>query len=749
MRVSLPWHRMLPVFGLLFLSAMIVWAAPITKNLVTDYGADPSVGDMSSVMQQAVNDVAANSDGGTVVIPSSTSTWNLSRPIFVGSSKVTVTGQGMGTVINQQAKSSVFLLGVKDAYPEAPLSDTHFPAVGSQTPTILDNSCPTAYGLRTTDGTVRTAGYFPLCPLSLGARKSNATTLCSHYRDDPNNSLTFDLIMKNNGTGVIKGTVAGDGDGPNGNITDPVTIWTIESDPTTGNNLSFKFKVLDANGVESTQSLLLSASPVGQGVLRISVQIDLNAGYGRAWFSLSTNTPVTPVLTACLNLGTGYHFKAFQYGAFRLGAVTDQPFTGTPNDGTSVNGDWTYAGFQLGDGVRYSLDATLGTTQTRADAGTLNDAYRVYNSNNDANCIAYWSGAAPVAGISKHLAMVRCGQRSDGASFYGYWLPARALSLNTTGGTVAVRDMRISTGAFATGAPIVIGEASHVSISGVRACDMNAHGVSDWGCHIPNCPVDLNDVAFDAIEAQYYGKSQDLNIRFFIGRPGYAGFRLVGCRGDIRYLLLGDTDSTDKAYFVLHSGPYGGPLSITNVCFDNEGYNNPQLNGALFYAEPSLNPGPEGNVLTVAEIYDGCMYTSLNHSVVTLADAPGNPTPAPSGTLILQQLSIPNSTDQHPYCLVRCSSSNWYGSVFALPMKDSLLSYGPIAYSGTGQCHIITYQTDLDGLPTSGTWLAGCHIIQMPNATLGTTPKYTTYTCTQTGTYGATPPVWTGSNPVN
>ena len=147
---------------------------------------------------------------------------------------------------------------------------------------------------------------------------------------------TLNLAVKNNGAGVMKGTICGVGAGgltPNaqqGNINDPLTVWTIESDPRTGSNLAFKFKVLDAEGNESTRSLLLSAAPVGNGVLRVSVQLDFLTGSCRAWCSLSTAQVLPPVMTGKLELGTGSKFKAFEYGAFRLGAVTDCPFSGTP-----------------------------------------------------------------------------------------------------------------------------------------------------------------------------------------------------------------------------------------------------------------------------------------------------------------------------------------------------------------------------------------------------------------------------------
>ncbi len=715
-------------------------AAPISRNLQADYGADPANGDVTAMLQRALDDVAANPDGGTVVIPAHAQAWQVSRPLFVGSPKVTIAGEGMGTTIRMNGRCSLFLLGIRDAYPEAPISAAHFPSVAGQTPPVLDTSVPRATGLRTNDGHVRAAGFFPLCPFTLGARLARYPNNGTHYSADP--VFTVELCVRNNGDGVMKGVICGVGDGPRGDIGDPMTLWTIDSDPTTGAHLAFHARVQDAMGRESLLTLPLATAPVGAGTLRVAVQLDFTAGRACAWSSISTVLPLPLACTAVATLPTGTRFKTFAYGAFRLGRVTDSPFTGSPADPlTRQLGDWTYAGVYLGDALRYAWPTAPGAAQARLDGAAITDASRYFTR--DAGSIALSSDRPRDPAASNHLVLMRCGQRTDGEYFYGYWLPMRPLALNAQGGTTIVRNLRLDLCAPFTGAAIVIGEASRVSISEVVSCMMNAHGISDWGCHVPNCPVTVTHVAFDALEAIYYGKSQNLDIRQFNGRPGWTAFRLVGCQGALRGMLLGDSDNTDHAYFMLHAGPYGGPLSIENICFDNEGYENPHLDGALFYAEPSLHPGPGGNALDIKLIYDGTMYTRLNQAVVQLADAPGGAV-TPPGRLTLALLAIPNAPEQHPACLVRCSSTHWEGRIEGYPQHDMRLTIGPIDYSGPpGGCRLHTYQYDAIGLPTEGAWLAGCHELTIP-AALPAPGSGTVYRCTKSGVYGTpTPPVWT------
>jgi hypothetical protein len=719
--------------------------APLAKNLASDYGADPGQGDVTAVLQRAVDELAANPDGGTLTIPASDTAWTVSRPILVGAPNIVIAGQGMGTTVRQQSHCSLFHLGVKAVYPETPLGEGHFPAVAEQTPPVLDASVKQAVGLRTTDGKVRAAGFFPLCPFTLGARHPRFPNNGTHYAEDP--VLTLDLCVRNNGTGTMRGVVCGVGEGPRGDISDPVTIWTVESDPQSGKDLAFKFKLVDAQGHEKIYALALSAAPVGQGTVRISVQIDLKAGIGCAWFSASLEKPVPLQLADRVTLPAGCRFKKFEYGALRLGRVVDQPFDGSPAEATDrQSGDWTFCGLYLGDGLRYKSDSTPGTLQARQDGGVLDDAFRYFTR--DAGSIAFLPGTPGDPDASRHLVQVTFGQRVGDQFFYGYWLPMRRAAADTLRGTAGVRSMRIELNAPFSGAPIVLGEVGRVSITDVASVVMNGHGVTDWGCHPPNCPVEVSHVAFDALEAMYYGKSQQLDISHFNGRPGWTALRLVGCRGSIRSMLVGDSDNTDRAYFLLHSGPHGGPLRIANIFFDNEGYENPGLGGSLFYAEPSLDPGLEGNSLDISVIYNATMYAKLNQAVIELAGTPGNPQPPPPARLSMRLLGNPNSPQQHPYCLVRCSSSQWHGRVEGFPQNDMLLTYGPIAYTGPeGQCHIQTVQLDATGLPRQGAWLANCHLLRIPDAV--TAPgSGTMYRCVRSGDYGTdTPPVWDKVSP--
>ena len=86
-----------------------------------------------------------------------------------------------------------------------------------------------------------------------------------------------------------------------------------------------------------------------------------------------------------------------------------------------------------------------------------------------------------------------------------------------------------------------------------------------------------------------------------------ADFRLVGCRGEITDVLITAFLAADY-YVKLHAGPYGGPLTFNYFCVDNEGMSYVPKKAGI-YAEPSFNPGPEGNRITFRGGYysDTCL----------------------------------------------------------------------------------------------------------------------------------------------
>ncbi|MDB5290053.1 MAG: hypothetical protein JWL69_1294, partial [Phycisphaerales bacterium] len=140
-------------------------AARWSRNLVADYGAGGTTGgEMSSVLQKAVDDAAA-AGGGTIIIPARAGGWNLGRPVFVGSGNITLAGEGSGTRIS--GGNTLFILGCKQRYGDA-ISAGHFPPIDGEAG-VLDKSVKDPrHGLRTFDGKTRASGFFPACPLAFG-----------------------------------------------------------------------------------------------------------------------------------------------------------------------------------------------------------------------------------------------------------------------------------------------------------------------------------------------------------------------------------------------------------------------------------------------------------------------------------------------------------------------------------------------------------------------------------------------------
>jgi len=721
---------------------------PLVRNLLTDYHVSAGgPGNIADAIQKAVDEVGA-AGGGTVIIPGDDRWYMLDHPVFVGYPNVTITGEG--TTTRLAGTPTMFILGAKAQYAQA-ITPRHYPPITDNG--ALDDSVHNRFGLRTFDGTTSAAGFFPVCPLAQGGRiqtrpgdiywtdYERGVGKPTYWRDEP--CYTINLAVKNNGTGVMKGVVCGVGPGgltpatSKGNIADPLTVWTVESGPATGQNLAFRFKSVDAQGNEKTHALLLSASPVGQGLARISVQLDFTTGACRAWFSLSSEKPLRPVLTAKLDLGTGRTFKAFQYGAFRLGAVTEQPFSGSPSDRTATNGDWTYCGLALFKTAQFSLKGgndELGAVQKKAadDATVPTDAERYFPPCGNPALVSMLPLDRQPANI---LVAYQNGNGCDGTTGFGYWLPSRPQQ--PLPGVCTVKNMSLFAGG-AGGAAITLAEAQHVVLEDIYEGGCTAQGVGSWDCNPPNALVELRNCRLVGTDAMYYGKSQLLQMSNVSGGSADTDFRLVGCQGEITDVIITGFLAADY-YLKEYAGPYGGPLTITYFVIDNEGFGYVPKK-ACFYAEPSLNPGKGGNLLTFhGGIYTG--YMPPNSAVVELADPPGVVDAVVKGMVAVDYIDL--MSDQRKPCesIIRCNTPRWSGrlnNVSTAWMQAPLLSYGLIRYTGPGQCNIVSVDQESGALPAKGSWLAGCHLVHIPTQQDPLTGawRFTSYRCTQSGTYG-------------
>ncbi len=721
-----------------FACAVASRAAPsIVRNLVTDYGAGE--GDASPILQKALDEVGA-AGGGTVVLPARAGEWLLQEPIYISDPNVTVAGEGSGTRVN--GPGILFVLGASRRYPEA-ISPGHFPPITDDS-AMLDPSVTEAkFGLRTFDGKVRASGYFPACALAYGTKIARDPSgnywkdyeigagKPGYWRNWPR--YTINLAVCNNSASPMRGVICGVGAGglsralTTGGIADPLTVWTIESDAADGRNLAFKFNVVDREGKESIRVLPLSTAPAGEGMLRISIQLDMEKGLCRAW----CGSVSAPVLSGSLELGAGYKLRAFEYGAFHLGRVSGHSFSGSPSDG-GAGGDWTYCGYSLFSESRYSIGGTddrIGSAQHRlggADA-PADDRYRYFPEPKDPGLIAFLplSKQEPGGAIA-----CRGGAGYDGASAGpGYWLPDRENP--SVGGVITLRDMHL----FGDSMPITIAAASHVVLENIYEGGGGFQGVGSFHCEPEGSVLELRNCRLVGWDASLFARGQNIKAENLSGGSGETMLRLVGCRGSIDHVVITGFIASDY-YVKLHAGERGGSMRISEFCIDNEGLDWAP-GKACFYAEPSLDGGPEGNRLS----FRGTIYTgslSTGQAVIELADTPGLTRSA--SRLDIDGIDLWSNPKKPASSVIRCKSDLWTGDILQAETHwAEVLSRGIIDFTGVGKCGIVSHHEDGAALPSKGAWLAGCHIFRMADARDETTGAwaFASYRCTQSGVYGS------------
>jgi hypothetical protein len=710
---------------------------PLVRNLVTDYGAGAQTSEISDLVQKAVDEVGA-AGGGTVVIPGRAAPWYFARPVLVGHPNVTIAGDGSGTRLF--GCDVLFVLGLKSQYKE-PIGPGHYvPLSGAAG--ILDNSVREPhFGLRTFDGKTPVSGLFPTSPLTFAnnvprdpsgdtwkdyARGTGKPTYWAHHPQ-----YTINLAIVNNTQSPMKGTLCGVGPGgltpatTHGNIADPLNIWTIESDPATGKDLSFKFRVVDATGQETIRTLSLSPSGAGQGAHRISVQLDFTTGRCRAWFSTSDSLIRQPLLAGQLDLPTGCHLKAFEYGAFRLGSVIGSPFAGSPSQG-GAEGDWTCAGLSLFETLRYSLEGDrdrLGAVQEAIDPkAKANDAYRLFPESNEPGLVVF----LPLKSKQLRTLVAMQGSSAFGNRIrYGYWLPTRTPA--PLEGTLTVRDLQMFGG-------IAIGEAQHVRIENIyQGGGGYYHGIGTFGGGPNSGLLEIRNCRLIGHDAAIYNHGMTIQASNVSGGGGELLFRFVGVRGCVDNVMITSFVAADY-YVKLHAGAVGGPLRFSQFCSDNEGLSYVPRK-ACFYAEPSLDGGKDGNRLVLR----GSVYTgSLLGQPAVIELAAPTTVGADKVSAYLDVDGIDLSPDKGKIdSVVLCRGPCWSGRVLAQNSWAAHTEHGLVHYTGPGQCGIVTVQ-EADALPKVGAWLSGCHLIRIPDRLDPATGAWVfkTYRCVGSGVCG-------------
>lgn len=719
--------------------------APLVRNLIADYGPVQKDRDIAGILQKAINDVGA-AGGGTIVIPARADPWMLLRPVFVGYPNVTLAGEGAGTRVFGGA--TFFLFGVKQQYAQLSPEEA-FPLI-SEKGGALDASVKGArYGLRSTDGKTPLSGYFPACPLAFGYKVPRdpsgdywkdyaaGTGKPTYWRHWP--QYTINLAMRNNSSRPLRGTLCGVGAGgitpqlTRGNIDDPLTVWTIESDRSDGRNLSFKFKTIDASGKEATRSLLLSKEPVGQGTLRIGVQLDLTTGRCRAWCSVSTTEILPPRLSGKLDLGEGMQLKAFEYGAFQLGPVTGRLFS----DDAMDQQDWTCCGLSLHSAPRYAAEGAadqIGALQQTPAEKPATDMYRFFTSQGDRPPIIFLPLQSRPTDL---LVEYELGHDYGGPERgYGFWTPRRRPQ--PIQGPISLRDIQLFTGSPNCGYAVAVGEATQVTLENVYLGGGGFQGVAGLPLSGLDRSMTLNGCRIIGSDASLFGYDQNIECDNCGGGGGETMFRLVGCRGSVDSALVTGFVACDY-YVKLHAGPTGGPLSFTQFCVDNEGLGFAPKK-ACFYAEPSLDG--KTALSFPGTLYSGALY---NHpAVIELADPPGGATA--KGAMDLDGIDLFVNPKKPPRCIVLARSNHWSGSI-RLAQTDwaNVLTDGLIDATFDGPCPIVSYHDDRATLPTRGTWRAGSHIFHLFGQVDPATgmPTVKTYQCVGSGAYGTSrEPKW-------
>ena len=564
--------------------------------------------------------------------------------------------------------------------------------------------------------------------------------------------LTFDLCL--------------DGRGSTVNGTD---TWMIGgNDPLYGPNI-FGFNAIGANHYRFAFRTADQAGPGLQwrnfdfqvplnqtGTQKITVQVDLpNAAVSA--FCNGSQLACSAVTTGGVGglawaAGSNLSFRPNLVGQpFNVGSYAIDQFNSYNEGGQGTIPDISLYGMKLCKGLRYQTNG-VGTPQLTASGATPTDLYR-FGDDSSASMIACLTLNDPPAGSANGRYSGRMVHwKSNGTTGNGWFM-----STNTQGGyngwvyNPVVRDLTI-VGQQPWGDGISIGgvinfaQVKDVSIEGgfFRSIGALAMG-SSYPIEVTGCRLD------NAFDAAYHGDSQIINrLEFTSNQMGTAGLRLRGCELKATNLYFGGQQTfngfrppggaiSDLVY--LHAGQYGATYCLT-FSYDGE----------------------DASVPTHSHV------TCENHSVptsLTLRDCKfGSQANTGPAAVILHDQNNGTTALTTPlrFLAQGCTSTAAPGT----EPKAFFLTDGPLARGTIQDCQVpipancqhvkntgpggvgnLTwrYSGDYAAHPTTGTWMAGSHVLVNPCATNG---QWKRSECVQTGTYGtATPPLWQDFDVVN
>ena len=642
--------------------------------------------DIRAQLQAAIDAVGA-SGGGTVTIPADTNYWFVSKPVWADRANVTITGQyassmpgDAGTILAPIAASSgtsenipPLIAGVPRQAPGNEITQSHRVDLNG----ILDTSIPAAtyFGLNTkgrnaaNTADVYAHGFISNSLLNLGGK---VPIYLGHYTDwicPVDNSgvvhpewyrYTFDIAIKQNSAGTLQGTICGAGMA--NDITNRFTYWMLGTFPNDADPATVKFKFKTGNpdaGTYTVQTLSLGAIS-DTNVHRLTVQLDIGGGTCAAWLDgVQTSTlALGSVLNGDGSVNVNQQMWWYEQGAFQLGALHNGLLGDVQPAGlisTQQHVDWTYAGFLMWSGLRY----TWSTTLTRADGGQITDSWRYFSGWGE-NLIAYLplTDSPTGSALSTDATLLLLQQGQDAGRTYGFWEAERNAVVDSDG----LNGLRnITLNYLKLYGPLPVGEVRNLTMQSVQPNGQHLFTFDDLNCGVMNgnnLPVVTDTDCAPSIYAPYFSvvdwankEINSTNLNFY--PPVGTGVRLIGCHGTIRFLFV----NADQGSYYLKSfaGARGGTLALEDLCLDNEGYFIPT--SAAFYVEFSpLGYGvtQDSNRFMLRDIFTGCI--PYNAPVVDIANVG-------IGTVELANIACAVLGAPSMQQIVRCANPNCYGTL--------------------------------------------------------------------------------------
>ena len=595
--------------------------------------------------------------------------------------------------------------------------------------------------------------------------------------------FTLDLCVKNNGAAKMDGVLAAVS---NSDYASSLrgSIWGLRANPATG--LAFFLVLPGMDGeMESGQSITANfGAPLGEGVHRISVQIDFREPERRlaAWVNGQQQAiTVENVSGASYQFPAGTRFLPFSAGAFIFG-------TGARGFIANQQQDWTYAGLKISNVVRYAV-RNAGDVQQTFTGDVPGDAARYFT--NDASTVAYLPlQDAPPADSDylnpmHSLVTVQHGQAATPPGKtpqrgYGFWL-------QHMGGYqpgVTVKDLTVRNPDARYGVPVSFFLTYSTELKNLLL-EGGFHGIEHWACGANTYVMKLRNMQIrDASHAgiNNLGQATYLCEQIDIRNCGRYAMRLSFCSGDWQQITLLPSAACETLVFMppdqwqiqtfrdvtvlpepTHQAPSKSVFTIGYMTIGGNGMNTFTLTnvrarelpaGIVLLDLPAFQHGshwPDGT-LTLEDIdfsvvnggklaaflrsgsprwrglIPGCT-SDLGRSVAAWLDITSNVLPwhsHPAAGYVVNDMVSYNGK------LYRClrNHADWpFGAGLVLQHRPEVGLNWQEYWEEYHGANIMLIHPDYLALPTEGRWVEGAHLLRIPKEGGG----YTEYRCVKSG----------------